>query len=106
MKQRKIIRLVQARNERKAAEARNVRENMFAGARAAAADHGDDIAGFALVSWRRDGGMHTSIFTGYGPVADSMVPMQVHDALQRHLTIEIAERAAITSPFDYEPDAS
>lgn len=104
MKSRKIIRLVQVRNERKAAEARNVRENLFAGARSAAADHGDDFAGFALVSWRRDGGMHTSIFTGYGPIADSLVPAQVHDALQRHLTIEIAERAEIKSPFDYEPE--
>jgi len=50
-----------------------------------------DQAGYALVIWDKQGGCESMICSG-GPVAESLVPMYVHDALNRHVAVNIAKR--------------
>jgi hypothetical protein len=56
--------------------------------------HGGDIAGFALVSWDMRGNARSAILDNVGPVAMALVPTYVHDALNRHVAIELARSSA------------
>lgn len=56
------------------------------------ADHGSEIAGFALVSWDMRGEATSGYFTEVGPVGESLMPSFVKDALQRHLAVVLVER--------------
>lgn len=53
---------------------------------------GDDLAGFALVTWDPRGGAQSAYFTSEGPVSDSLMPVYVADVLSRHVTVAVAER--------------
>ena len=67
--------------------------------RAHVAAHGDDLAGFAIVSWDMRGGAQSAVLADIGMVAESLVPSFAHDALNRHLAVLIAERTS-SSPID------
>lgn len=104
MRQRKIVRLVQIRNERRAAEARHTRRFLFQTARNAVSSYGDEISGYAVVVWNRKGEMHTGIYEGHGPIACGRIPREVGDALQNHIAAEMAQASKVINPFDYEPE--
>jgi hypothetical protein len=53
--------------------------------------HGNDLTGFALVTWNSRGDCHSSYLADYGPISRSLMPSYVKDALQRHVTINMAE---------------
>lgn len=60
---------------------------------------GDGVAqmvGFALVSWDERGQCTTSYYAASGPVGDNLMPSFVHDALQRHVTVRIAQETSTT----------
>lgn len=64
--------------------------------------HGADFAGFAIVTWDMTGGAHSGYFTEHGMVSESLMPAYVHDALNRHLAVVLAERTQsdIITPDD------
>lgn len=82
----------------KAALARR-RRIMGRALRAALDTHGSELAGFALVSWDRRGGAHTTYLAQDGMVSESLMPTLVHDALNRHVAVVLAEREA-SRPLD------
>jgi len=51
---------------------------------------GEDIAGFALVVWDKEGGMRTAYDTTRGPIRAALVPTLVADALNRHVAVMLA----------------
>ena len=104
IKQRKIVYLVQVRNERKASEAAHIRRNLFQAARNASNARGDELSGFALVSWDRQGNMRTAINSGYGPIAWGRIPSECRDAFERHVTAELAQTSAPVSLDDGDDD--
>jgi hypothetical protein len=53
--------------------------------------HGEDLAGFAIVSWDMRGTSHSSYFTENGPFSRSMLPAYVADALNRHLAVVMVQ---------------
>lgn len=106
MKQRRVIRLVQARSERKASEAKHVRKVMHACVRRSFELFGDDISGFALVSWNRRGEMDSAYLVGHGPHAFASIPGQVHDALNRHMAVELAQDCQPTFIDGDEPEGA
>ena len=55
--------------------------------------HGDGLAGFALVSWDMLGDANSAYFTEFGMVGEGLMPTYVHDALNRHLAAVIVERS-------------
>lgn len=55
---------------------------------------GEDIAGFALVTWDMRGNARSAILDRSGPIGASLVPTYVHDALNRHVAVEIASESA------------
>jgi hypothetical protein len=101
---RKVVRLSVVRNERKAAEVKHMRRDMHTAVRSTCRALGDDLSGYALVSWTRGGEVHTNINEGYGPFGWGSLPGQCHDAINRHIAIVIANPDA-TIPHD-EPEGA
>ena len=51
---------------------------------------GDNIAGFALVTWDREGSLRSAYDTSYGPIGPALVPTLSADALNRHVAVMLA----------------
>lgn len=71
-------------------KAGGVRRNLFHSCRKALEEAGDDLAGFALVTWTRDGDMHSAYDARHGPIRDALVPTLASDALNRHVAVVVA----------------
>jgi hypothetical protein len=77
-------------NERRHEEARDVRSALFEQCRSILAQLGDDVSGFALIVWDRHGDLRSSYDTGFGPLRPALVPTLAADALNRHVTLDMA----------------
>lgn len=62
--------------------------------RAALADHGEEFAGFSLVTWDNRGLSNSAYYADTGPVGESLVPVFSHDALNRHVAVVTAKSGA------------
>lgn len=71
-------------------KAGGVRRNLFESCRKALDEAGDDLAGYALVTWTRDGDIHSAYDARIGPIRDALVPTLVGDALNRHIAVNIS----------------
>lgn len=78
-------------NEQRRQEARETRRALFTRCRAAIDQMGDDIAGFALVVWDREGYLRSAYEAERGPIRAPLVPTLAADALNRHLAVMLAE---------------
>lgn len=88
---RKIVRLSLVRDERKALEAKLVRASIFDCGRDVVRILGDNISGFALVSWDRKGSVSTALDCGYGPITRRRIPSFCLDALQQHVVRDLLD---------------
>jgi hypothetical protein len=102
MKQRKVIRLVQARNERKAKDAQYIRHCMHGSVRSVSAMHGDNLSGYVMVSWDRAGEVQSNVCVGHGPFGWGRLPGECRDAVSRHIAIVVANPNADTSEDEPE----
>ena len=84
------LRLKDVSSDLKAREAREIRAALFQRCRAAIEQLGDDIAGFALVVWDKEGEMRSAYDTTRGPIRAPLVPTLVADALNRHVAVMLA----------------
>lgn len=76
-------------NERRKNEARQSRARLFAQCRQIVDELGDDVSGFALVVWDRNGELRSAYDTGQGPLRPGLIPTLVGDALNRHVTLDM-----------------
>lgn len=83
------IKLVSERNARASLDAKLLREELFEKCRTAI-DQVDEIAGFALVVWGKNGEMRTAYNAAQGPIGPALVPTLVADALNRHVAVMLA----------------
>jgi len=67
-----------------------VRRNLFKSCRKALEEAGDGLAGYALVTWTRDGDMHSAYDARHGPIRDALVPTLAGDALNRHVAVNVS----------------
>lgn len=70
-------------------KAGSVRRNLFNSCRKALEEAGNDLAGYALVTWTRDGDMHSAYDARIGPIRDALVPTLAGDALNRHVAVNV-----------------
>jgi hypothetical protein len=84
------ISLVSERNDRAARVAKALREELLERCRAAI-DGLDDVSGFALVVWGKNGDMRTAYNAAEGPIGPALVPTLVSDALNRHVAVMLAK---------------
>jgi len=80
-----IVRIDDAVTARREAEAKDVRKMLFAHCRAILEELGEDVSGFAVVAWSRDGELRSALDTGYGPIRAALIPTLAGDALNRHV---------------------
>jgi hypothetical protein len=74
------------------ARAGRVRRLLGQALKAAFYDHGESLAGYALVTWDMRGACHTGYLATHGVVSESLMPALVHDALNRHVAVNISQR--------------
>lgn len=72
--------------------ARDVRHRLFSDCRRALQQAGNDLSGFALVTWTRDGDLHSAYDARHGLIGPGLVPTLVADTLNRHQAIMRAKR--------------
>lgn len=77
-------------SKRRRETAAGVRRNLFDSCRKGIEEAGDDLAGYALVTWTRSGDMHSAYDARHGPIRDALVPTLVADAMNRHLAVVVA----------------
>jgi hypothetical protein len=70
--------------------ARMIRADLFARCRAAIDQMGDEVIGFALVVWDREGDLRSSYNATRGPIGPALLPTLVADALNRHVAVMLA----------------
>src|SRR5258708_5440480 len=77
-------------SDRKRVEAKNTRRALFEACRAVADDLGDDLAGYAVIVWGKDGELRSAYEAGQGPIKPALVPTLAGDALNRHVARDMA----------------
>jgi hypothetical protein len=82
--------------DRKVAAARALRADLYARCRSILAELGDEVSGFALVVWDREGELRSAYDTGYGPLRPAIIPTLASDALNRHVALDMATPDRIT----------
>lgn len=82
--------------ERKRSEAKSARQSLFEACKTLIELIGDDFSGFAIVAWSRDGALHTAYQPGSGPIRADLIPTLAGDALNRHVTLDMAEAEGLT----------
>lgn len=55
---------------------------------------GNDVAGFALIVWNRNGEMRTVYDASKGPIGPALLPTLASDALNRHVAVMLAKEDA------------
>ena len=85
------IQLVAERQARSDEEAALLRLELVAKCDEAMDQIGDDIAGFAVVAWGKDGTMYTAYKAARGLITPALVPTLVADALNRHVAVMFAK---------------
>ncbi len=92
MEQSNVVKL--APNTAKRSAARDLRTRMFEKCRTGVKRAGDDIAGFALVVWDRNGDLWSSYDAQIGVIGPALVPTLAHDSLNRHVAVVLAAEKA------------
>jgi hypothetical protein len=90
---RKMAHLIQLTTEKTARAERDaelLREDLFEKCTAAVHDLGDDISGYALIVWSKNGDMRTAYNAARGPIGPALVPTLAADALNRHVAVMLA----------------
>lgn len=85
------VKLSLVRDERREKHAKEFRKDMFNGIRDIVKDAGNDIAGYAVVVWNKDGANWSTLKPG-GPVQSRLTPTFVGDALTQHVTCDLVRR--------------
>lgn len=86
----KITRLTEVRNERKRADAKELRGEMYRHVGNCIKQMADDIAGYAVVMWDKDGYNYSTLRAG-GPIRSRLIPSFARDALNQHVTVDLVE---------------
>jgi hypothetical protein len=77
-------------SDRKRDDAKNSRRSLFEACKTVATDLGDEFSGFAIVVWGKDGELRSAYHAGNGPVKPALIPTLAGDALNRHVTLDMA----------------
>ena len=85
-----VTRLREVSDERRTSAAKELRGALFQRCRAAIEQMGDDISGFALVVWDREGNLRSAYDASNGPIRAPLVPTLAADALNRHVAVMLS----------------
>lgn len=87
----KPVKLSIIRSEKNHAAAKDMRREMFGHIRGLVADAGEDIAGYAIVVWDKDGYNWSTLKSG-GPIKSRLAPTFIHDAIQQHVMLDLMDK--------------
>jgi hypothetical protein len=87
----KLVKLATEKAARSERDAELLREDLFEKCNSAVDGLGDNVAGFALIVWGKDGEMRTAYNAAQGPIGPGLVPTLAADALNRHVAVMLAK---------------
>lgn len=87
----KPVSLKEISNQQRRYAGKDMRKSLFERCRAAVDQLGDEISGFAIVVWDKQGDLRSAYDATRGPIGPALVPTLVSDALNRHLAVKLAE---------------
>jgi hypothetical protein len=70
--------------------AKRLRSHLYEDCRALVDGLGGDVSGYAIVAWTSEGELRSVYHTGRGLIRPAIIPVLVHDALNRHVAQDIA----------------
>jgi hypothetical protein len=76
-------------------EAKRFRSHIFEDCRRLVHELGGDVSGYALVAWTIEGELRSIYHTGRGLIRPAIIPVLVHDALNRQVAQDIAAPSRI-----------
>ena len=88
----KLVKLATEKAARSERDAELLREDLFEKCTGAVTALGDDVAGYALIIWGKDGAMRTAYNAAQGPIGPALVPTLAADALNRHVAVMLAKK--------------
>lgn len=88
----KLVQLTTEKAARSERDAELLREDLFEKCNSAVDGLGDNVAGFALIVWGKDGDMRTAYNAAHGPIGPGLVPTLAADALNRHVAVMLAKK--------------
>jgi hypothetical protein len=86
-----MSKLVKLATEKAARSERNAELLQFEKCNSVVDGLGDNVAGFALIVWGKDGEMRTAYNAAQGPIGPGLVPTLAADALNRHVAVMLAK---------------
>lgn len=86
----KPVKLSIIRSERNHADAKDLRREMYRHLGNIIREAGDDIAGYAVVIWDKDGWNWSNLKAG-GPIKSRLLPTFVGDALTQHVSVDLGK---------------
>lgn len=92
----RAIRLAAVRQAQQSLRAQEVRADLDDAIEGAKETLGDDLQGFALVTWGRDGQLISRYNADEGPISHAVMPTLVADALNRHVTVMMTRSLLVT----------
>ncbi len=85
------VKLSVIRNERQRESAKDVRRELYRRMGEIVNDAGDNLAGYAVVVWDKNGSNWSNL-QGGGPIRTRMAPSFVSDALNQHVACDLANQ--------------
>lgn len=84
---KKVVKLSVFKNERAATKARDIRGRMGNAINTTRTHLGNDLSGYAIVAWGKDGRVISSLVNAdISPISRSIIPQFVKDKLEQHVT--------------------
>ena len=94
----KLVKLTTEKAARSERDAERLREDLFEKCSSAVGALGDNVAGYALIVWGKDGDMRTAYNAAQGPIGPALVPTLAADALNRHVAVMLAKKQEPEDP--------
>ncbi|MGO4683608.1 hypothetical protein [Hyphomicrobium sp. 2TAF46] len=93
-----LVKLASEKAARSEREAELLREDLLQKCTDAVAGLGDNLTGYALVVWGKDGDMRTAYNAAQGPIGPALVPTLAADALNRHVAVMLSKKEDADDP--------
>jgi hypothetical protein len=88
---RRVVKLQVVRSEKARAEAKELRREFYQSVGDIMADAGDNVSGYAIVMWNKDGENWSVVKPGK-PFLSRMVPTFAGDSLTQHVTKVMSDK--------------
>ena len=105
MLKKNVVKLALVRDEARRQQGKLIRRCLFDAARLTAESREDELSGFVLMAWDKEGNIRTSVLEGQ-PFPRAQLPYLFRDAVQQQQAAEIAATAGAMLTFGGDDESA